>query len=69
MFTIKVVDRNQNWKIDPVHTVSYDASENKITATTAAGDAEYVSGRVYVMNDLGKTVAVYDLDNHQKEKK
>ena len=50
-----------------VLSVQYDKKENRIIAPSPDGVTKYVyaSGKIYVMNDLGKTVGNYDLNKEQ----
>jgi hypothetical protein len=63
MFTVKKLDGN-DWSLESASLVTYDSVTNVITAhgVVGGGNKTYSSGNIYVMNDFGKTVAVYDLD-------
>jgi hypothetical protein len=67
MFTIKRFD-DVGWSLESASKVTFDAMTNLVTAHGVAGggDKIYASGHIYVMNDFGKTVGVYDLDNKKQ---
>lgn len=70
MLTIKQIERDGHEGIEMARQVSFIPGEG-LTAfgcpgpdegARAAGVVRYASGRIYVMNENGKTVATYDLD-------
>ena len=60
MFTVKHVDGRGNWKVSSAVDVAFDAERDVLTYTGANGPVEIDHGHVYVMNELGKTVSVYN---------
>jgi hypothetical protein len=70
MLTLKHVEPDGHEGIQTARELSFNESQKQLTAFGCPGPDEgarrdgvvnYGTGRVYVMNDNGKTVAVYDL--------
>ncbi len=62
MLTIKHVDEDGRERVVSVESVSFDRRANCLRGLGSSDvDATWTSGHAYVMNDQGKTVAVYNL--------
>ena len=58
MLTIKHIEANGRERVFPAVSI-----ERTITGELAFGTEEVIkTGKIYVMNDAGKTVAIYDFD-------
>ncbi len=65
MYSIKHVDVSGVERVVAAVSVSYDPKKNELIGHGSPGPADglvrFSSGHAYVMNDLGKTVSVYNL--------
>lgn len=75
MYSIKHIEENGHESVMAAVSVSYDSKRNELIGYGSPGPDEgarrdgvirYASGNVYVMNDQGKTVAVYNLRKDKK---
>lgn len=64
MMTILHVDSNGRERLFMVDSVDRDPATGELVFTAKESIR---TGKVYVMNDVGKTVAVYDFDRHAHE--
>jgi len=64
VYTIKHIETDGQESGQAVLSWQYDRKEKSITAPAPDGITKYVyfTGRVFVMNDSGKTVGDYHLD-------
>jgi hypothetical protein len=69
MLTINHIEANGHQSIRQAKWVSYDPDTKQLTAGNAIMDVKteeqhhdtFANGRIYVMNENGKTVATYNL--------
>lgn len=69
MMTIRRVEENGDELVLPVLTVSYNAETRLLSGLTWFGQP-YVyggDGQIYVMNEMGKTVALYNFRKRAEE--
>lgn len=64
MVTIRHLLDDGKERIVTASSVAYDAKENTLEGHTEGSDVieKFSSGRIYVMNENGKTVGVYNLN-------
>lgn len=76
MLTIKHVDNDGTESVMMALSVSYDPRAEELVGYGSPGPDEgarqngvvrYASGRVYVMNENGKTVGAYNLNKQQQK--
>lgn len=69
MYTIKHVESDGMESTLAVLSVQYDSKTNTVVAPAPDGVTKYhyASGRLYVMNENGKTVGNYDLNKEQHD--
>ena len=74
MFTIKHIEKSGRESLETAESVSFEPAgeERRYDSVVALGGTckvsgdynRYASGKVYVMNDAGKTVSAYDLSTY-----
>lgn len=66
MYSIKHVDDDGKENVVAAVSVGYDPKKNELTGYGSPGSGDgvvrYTSGRVFVMNEQGKTVSLYNLN-------
>lgn len=68
MMTLKHITPGGHESVTSLVSVSYDPETNILIGHgTPSGDVEWRTGRAYVMNAHGKTVAAYSLDSTKEQ--
>lgn len=64
--TLKHIDADGRENTVSLVSVSFDPESGIVTGRGIPSEASWSSGRVFVMNDQGKTVANYNLDKKEQ---
>lgn len=68
MFTVKHIDPGGCERVTLLVSVSFDPESGIVTGHgSMEGDVEWADGRIFVMNENGKTVSVYNLSLKKQE--
>lgn len=68
MMTLKHIDSDGHEDVVSLVSVSYDPETRIVVGHgTPDGVRQWTTGRAFVMNDHGKTVAVYNLNQQQEQ--
>ena len=65
-FTLKHIDLDGREAVVSLASVSFDPETKVLVGHAPGGDRQWTRGRAFLMNDQGKTVATYVLNQKQE---